>query len=91
MLFLLSYDKLDTLIEITHPQLKKEYPMFKRYDDEPIDGQIEKLFIQDSWRVFRIISEFVEGFEELAAIGDCVTMFGSVRTKSNDKDYKKIN
>ncbi len=56
--------------------------------DGAINGQLEKLYIQDTWRVFRIISEFVEGFEELAALGDCVTIFGSARTKEVHPDYK---
>ena len=34
----------------------------------------------DSWRVFKIISELVEGFEKLARIGPCVSIFGSART-----------
>lgn len=55
---------------------------------EPMNNQLEKMFIEDSWRVFRIISEFVEGFEELSQIGDCVTMFGSARVKEGDKDYE---
>ena len=41
----------------------------------------------DSWRVFKIISELVEGFEKLARIGPCVSIFGSARTKPNDKYY----
>ena len=43
---------------------------------------------QDPWRIFRIMSEFVEGFEELAQIGPAITIFGSARTKANDKYYK---
>ena len=42
----------------------------------------------DSWRVFKIISELVEGFEKLARIGPCVSIFGSARTHYNDKHYK---
>ncbi|MBS0010567.1 MAG: TIGR00730 family Rossman fold protein [Bacteroidales bacterium] len=41
----------------------------------------------DSWRVFKIISEFVEGFEKLARIGPCVSLFGSARTKADNKYY----
>ena len=43
---------------------------------------------QDPWRIFRIMSEFVEGFEELARIGPAVTVFGSARTKASDRYYK---
>ncbi len=43
----------------------------------------------DSWRVFKIISELVEGFEKLARIGPCVSVFGSARTHHNDKYYKQ--
>ena len=56
--------------------------------NEPINGQVGKLFIEDSWRVFRIISEFVEGFEELSQLDKAVTMFGSARSKPGDKDYE---
>jgi uncharacterized protein (TIGR00730 family) len=42
----------------------------------------------DSWRVFKIISELVEGFEKLSRIGPCVSIFGSARTHQNDKYYK---
>jgi uncharacterized protein (TIGR00730 family) len=41
----------------------------------------------DSWRVFKIISELVEGFEKLARIGPCVSIFGSARTQPNNKYY----
>jgi uncharacterized protein (TIGR00730 family) len=43
---------------------------------------------QDPWRIFRIMAEFVEGFEELAKIGPAITVFGSARTESSDKYYK---
>ncbi|MCU0642796.1 MAG: TIGR00730 family Rossman fold protein [bacterium] len=62
--------------------------MLRRKSFKPGNGQIEKLFIEDTWRVFRIISEFVEGFEELSEIGDCVTIFGSARAKPGDRDYE---
>ena len=42
----------------------------------------------DSWRIFKIISEFVEGFEKLARIGPCVSIFGSARTHFNSEYYK---
>ncbi len=42
----------------------------------------------DSWQIFKIMSEFVEGFQKLAKIGPCVTIFGSARTLPDDKYYK---
>jgi hypothetical protein len=42
----------------------------------------------DSWRVFRIMAEFVEGFEVLGPIKNAVTIFGSARTKPDDPMYK---
>jgi uncharacterized protein (TIGR00730 family) len=45
-------------------------------------------FIQeDPWRIFRIMSEFVDSFETMARIGPAVTVFGSARTRRGDKDY----
>ncbi len=41
----------------------------------------------DSWAIFKVMSEFVEGYEKLARIGPCVSVFGSARTKEDDKYY----
>jgi len=43
---------------------------------------------EDPWRVFRIMSEFVEGFEVLSKMGKAVSIFGSARTKPGDSHYK---
>lgn len=43
---------------------------------------------EDTWRIFRIMSEFVEGFEILSRIGDAVSIFGSSRTKKSNKYYR---
>jgi len=42
----------------------------------------------DSWAVFKIMAEFVEGFEKLARIGPCVAIFGSARSKPDNKYYR---
>ncbi|HTH57342.1 MAG TPA: TIGR00730 family Rossman fold protein [Cyclobacteriaceae bacterium] len=42
----------------------------------------------DSWVIFKVMSEFVEGFEKLAKIGPCVTIFGSARVKPNNPYYR---
>ncbi|RVU02929.1 TIGR00730 family Rossman fold protein [Mucilaginibacter limnophilus] len=44
--------------------------------------------VTDSWQIFKIMAEFVDGFEKLAKIGPCVSIFGSART-SNEHDYYK--
>jgi uncharacterized protein (TIGR00730 family) len=43
---------------------------------------------ENSWTMFKVISEFVEGFESLNETGPCVSVFGSARTKPEDKYYK---
>ncbi len=42
----------------------------------------------DSWVIFRVMAEFVEGFDKLAKIGPCVSIFGSARTLNEHKFYK---
>lgn len=42
----------------------------------------------DSWAIFKIMSEFVQGFEKLAKIGPCVTIFGSARVKEDHPYYQ---
>jgi hypothetical protein len=42
----------------------------------------------DSWALFKIMGEFVNGFEKMSSIGPCVSIFGSARTKSDHKYYK---
>ncbi len=50
---------------------------------------INEITIQDSWRMFRIMAEFVDGFEALAKYHPAVTIFGSTRTKPGDEIYQK--
>ena len=42
----------------------------------------------DSWAIFKIMSEFVEGYERMAKIGPCVSVFGSARTKEENAYYQ---
>ena len=42
----------------------------------------------DSWAIFKIMGEFVSGYEKLSQIGPCVSVFGSARTKPDHKYYK---
>ncbi len=43
---------------------------------------------EDPWRIFRIMSEFVDGFEELSDVKEAVSIFGSSKTKRSNKYYK---
>jgi hypothetical protein len=49
----------------------------------------DMLIAKDSWRVFRIMGEFVEGFEEMAGHGPCVSFFGSARVRPRDALYQQ--
>jgi uncharacterized protein (TIGR00730 family) len=42
----------------------------------------------DSWALFKIMSEFVNGYEKLSAIGPCISIFGSARTPTDHPNYK---
>ncbi len=43
--------------------------------------------VSDSWATFKIMAEFVDGFEKMSRIGPCVSIFGSARTKKDTKYY----
>ncbi len=56
--------------------------------------RLEKQYVidalaEDSWRMFRILGEFVQGFEEMADVGKAVTIFGSARLKPDHAVYAK--
>ena len=44
--------------------------------------------VEDAWSIFRVMGEFVEGFDNLKRIGPCVSIFGSARTKPGEKYYE---
>ena len=51
--------------------------------------EIEDMKIEDPWRVFRIMGEFVEGFHIMSKVGPAVSLFGSARTKKDNRWYKQ--
>jgi uncharacterized protein (TIGR00730 family) len=53
----------------------------------PNEYEINEMVKEDSWRMFRIIGEFVEGFDSLADIVPAVTIYGSARTSPENKYY----
>lgn len=48
----------------------------------------QEIKVKNSWSIFKIMSEFVGGFEKLSAIGPCVSIFGSARSNPDNKYYK---
>src|ERR1700712_985330 len=53
-----------------------------------VDKDWNEIKIADSWQIFKVMAEFVEGFDKLAKIGPCVSIFGSARTHNDNKYYK---
>ncbi len=47
----------------------------------------QEIRANDSWAIFKIMAEFVNGYESMSRIGPCVSIFGSARTKPDDKYY----
>lgn len=54
------------------------------------DQKLLRAETPESWRIFRIMSEFVEGFDRLEDVGKAVTIFGSARTPADDPEYQRI-
>ncbi|NMR33754.1 TIGR00730 family Rossman fold protein [Chryseobacterium aquaticum] len=48
----------------------------------------DEIVTKDSWMVFKIMAEFVDGYEKMAKIGPCVSIFGSARLKPESKYYE---
>lgn len=78
-------------------EIKGKLPEHKEetvYDEQEMrirqafkDRDWNEIKIADSWAIFKIMSEFVEGFEKLTKIGPCVSIFGSARTLDNHPYY----
>lgn len=52
------------------------------------DKDWQEIKAHDTWQIFKIMAEFVDGFEKLSKIGPCVSIFGSARTKPDNKYYQ---
>jgi uncharacterized protein (TIGR00730 family) len=61
----------------------------KSNKDELAKKYIKDIKSADVWSVFKIIADFVKGFDELGELGPTVTIFGSARTNESDPYYKK--
>lgn len=72
--------------------LLKDLEVKTMTDEERIKKAFEKkhwpeIKVTDSWATFKIMAEFVEGFEKMSRIGPCVSIFGSARTKGDNPYY----
>ena len=67
--------------------LPHEYPT----EDERLLESVEDIRAigKDAWRIFRIMGEFVEGFEEMSEIGPAISIFGSARVGPEDRVYQQ--
>src|SRR5256884_6681141 len=71
------------------PEHKPPPPAGTTQDEQLLESPRPDEFTRtDTWRVFRIMGEFVQGFEELATITRGVAIFGSARTPPDDAEYK---
>src|SRR6188768_1791415 len=70
--------------EIIKEALEEEHRIRKAFKDK----DWAEIKSSDSWMIFKVMSEFVEGFEKLAKIGPCVTIFGSARVKAGHPYFK---
>ena len=50
--------------------------------------QWKKMKGENSWTMFKVLAEFVEGFEKMSAVGPCISIFGSARTKPGTEYYE---
>lgn len=50
---------------------------------------IDSITVMDTWRMFKILAEFVDGFETLSDIYPCVSIFGSARSQPGEETYEK--
>ncbi|HOX81795.1 MAG TPA: TIGR00730 family Rossman fold protein [Chryseolinea sp.] len=70
--------------DVIQAALEEEHRIRKAFKDK----DWAEIKSSDSWVIFKVMSEFVEGFEKLAKIGPCVTIFGSARVKPTSPYYK---
>lgn len=78
---------------LTHSDSPRVAPRGRTEDERLLEseGRDEELTprtVTDAWRIFRIMGEFVEGFEALSRIGPAVSVFGSARTLPDDPVYQ---
>ncbi|MFN2500146.1 MAG: TIGR00730 family Rossman fold protein, partial [Pyrinomonadaceae bacterium] len=67
---------------------QKNPPPGTTQDEQLLESpRLDEFTHTDTWRVFRIMGEFVTGFDELATLTQGISIFGSARTHVDDPDY----
>jgi len=74
--------------EQTHGQRTVQVDDEQRIRRAFVDKDWNEIKIADSWQIFKVMAEFVEGFEKMTKIGPCVSIFGSARTKPENPYYQ---
>lgn len=70
-------------------QKPRQAPPGTTQDEQLLESpRLDEFTHTDPWRVFRIMGEFVEGFDELSTLTHGIAIFGSARTKPDDPDYR---
>src|SRR4029453_17232369 len=73
---------------MTDKDRKLKHPPGTTQDEQLLESpRLDEFTHTDTWRVFRIMGEFVEGFDELATLNRGISIFGSARSKPTDPDY----
>jgi uncharacterized protein (TIGR00730 family) len=80
----MSKKKIKVDEELVQQAIEDEHRIRKAF----VDKDWSEIKGENSWMIFKVMSEFVGAMEKLAKIGPCVTIFGSARTKSNHPYYK---
>jgi len=73
--------------EGSSPRTRKKIPDVSIMEDKQY--LVDALSIEESWRIFRIMAEFVEAIETLSKLKNSVSIFGSARVRPDDPYYKK--
>src|SRR3954469_22802011 len=78
------------MAETKHPKDEAPPQGYQATQDERLleTPRADEFTHTDTWRVFRIMGEFVEGFDELATVSRGVSIFGSARVKPDHEQYK---
>lgn len=73
---------------ITENTTGNEFEIDQKVQNSFKEKTWDETVTKDSWMVFKVMAEFVDGYEKLAKIGPCVSIFGSARLKPTDPYYK---